>query len=98
MPTFTCPASCKNCGTFSSPKDKNFITLEAIKKSIIQAKELNFSNIVFTGGESTLRWNDLKIGIKFARELGLPTRIVTNAHWAKNEKITNNKIQELVEG
>jgi MoaA/NifB/PqqE/SkfB family radical SAM enzyme len=97
MPTFTCPASCNNCGTYSNPKDRNFINVESIIKSIEQAKELNFSNVVFTGGESTLRWNDLKIGIKYARELGLPTRIVTNAHWAKNEKISNLKIQELIE-
>src|SRR5262249_10829087 len=34
------------------------------------------------GGESTLRWRDLLVAIRHAKKFELPTRLVTNAHWA----------------
>ena len=91
MPTFTCPASCSNCGTLSGPHDSTNIGLDKIIKAIQEAKELDFYNVVFTGGETTLRWDDLLLAITEARKLGLPTRIVTNAHWATSlAAISNN--------
>jgi pyruvate-formate lyase-activating enzyme len=82
MPTFTCPAACKSCGTVSSPRDSTNLDLATIIEAIRQAKELGFANVVFTGGEATLRWEDLLQSIAYAHSLELPTRIVTNAHWA----------------
>src|SRR4051794_32880804 len=55
MPTFQCSAQCADCGTFSSPYDKTTLNLETILSSIDQAKELGFANVVFTGGEASIR-------------------------------------------
>jgi organic radical activating enzyme len=95
MPTYACNANCKNCGTVSSPNDRNNLPLETIISSIEQAKHLGFMNVVFTGGEATLRWKDLVQAIQFAHNLDMPTRLVTNAHWANNEEEANLHIKEL---
>src|SRR6185295_7777711 len=82
MPTYACPAQCKNCGTVSSPRDRNNIGLDTMLSAINQASELGFFNVVFTGGEATMRWDDLIEAIRQANRLKLPTRLVTNAYWA----------------
>jgi hypothetical protein len=66
--------------------------LSAIK----EAKDLGFGNVVFTGGEATLRWHDLISAIEFANNLGLPTRLVTNAHWARTMDAARSRIDELL--
>lgn len=96
MPTYTCPAECNDCGTLSSPRDRTNISLDAIISGITQAKELGFYNVVFTGGEATLRWKDLLAGIAYANSLDLPTRLVTNAHWARSMERTHERIGELL--
>jgi organic radical activating enzyme len=97
MPTFGCSAACEDCGTLSSPKDKTNLELSKILSAITQAKDLNFSNVVFTGGEATLRWKDLIVAIRHATHLGFPTRLVTNGHWARSLVKTNAMLDELVE-
>ncbi|MBE2188222.1 MAG: radical SAM protein [Candidatus Kapabacteria bacterium] len=97
MPTWSCPAECKDCGTLSSPRVKQHLTLDAMLDAIEKAKQSGFHNVVFTGGEPTLRWNDLLIAIKKAKGLGFPTRIVTNAHWATNEQIAKEKVAKLID-
>nr|BBH87318.1 hypothetical protein KTC_20690 [Thermosporothrix sp. COM3] len=96
MPTFTCPAACSNCGTLSSPRERTNIELDIILDAIQQAKELDFANVVFTGGEATLRWNDLLQAIAYADSLGLPTRLVTNAHWAQSMERAEAKLETLI--
>lgn len=96
MPTFTCPAACKDCGTLSSPHDRTNLKLTTILDAIRQAKDLGFVNVVFTGGEVTLRWNDLLQCISFAHSLDFPTRIVTNAHWAHSPAIALERIDALI--
>jgi organic radical activating enzyme len=97
MLTYACTASCTNCGTSSHPLDKNRLDLGAALSGIDQAKALNFSNVVFTGGEPTLRWPDLLVAIRHANDLGLPTRLVTNAHWATSATRASALIEELVQ-
>jgi len=97
MPTYACPAQCKNCGTVSSPRDRNNIGLDTMLSAINQASELGFFNVVFTGGEATMRWDDLIEAIRQANRLKLPTRLVTNAYWATSEDEANHRIRELVD-
>jgi pyruvate-formate lyase-activating enzyme len=97
MLTYACPAECTNCGTSSSPRDKNSLNLDVVMRGIEQAKQLGFVNIVFTGGEATLRWNDLLAAIKYADKLELPTRLVTNAHWAINPAVAAEKLDKLLQ-
>lgn len=95
MPTWQCTASCKDCGTFSTPHNKIQLALCDILGAIECASREGFSVVVFTGGEATLRWNDLISGIKYARKLGLSTRLVTNAWWAKSNYIAKKHMESL---
>jgi organic radical activating enzyme len=97
MPTYTCPAACSNCGTLSSPKEKTNLDIDSIKSATSQAKDLGFYNVVFTGGEATLRWKDLLECIRFATDLGFPTRVVSNAHWAHSPDYAETRLQALIE-
>lgn len=95
MLTYTCPAACNNCGTLSSPKNRENISLEDAVRYISEADKLGFHLVVFTGGEATLRWKDLLTCIRHATSKELPTRLVTNAHWAIRRDIAENKVREL---
>lgn len=97
MPTYTCTAACANCASLSSPKVRENIALPTILDAIGQAKELGFYNVVFTGGEATLRWKDLLAGIAYAHALGLPTRLVTNAHWAISAEAAERHVGALAD-
>lgn len=97
MLTYTCPAECKNCGTLSSPRSKENISLEDAKRYILDASDKDFRVVVFTGGEATLRWGDLLEGIGYASSLGLATRLVTNAHWANRADQADKKVKLLKE-
>uniref|UniRef100_Q01Z17 Radical SAM domain protein n=1 Tax=Solibacter usitatus (strain Ellin6076) TaxID=234267 RepID=Q01Z17_SOLUE len=97
MPTFTCPAACADCASLSSPRDRTNVRQEAVLAAIREARELGFYNVVFTGGEATLRWKDLLEGIRLARSLDFPVRLVTNAHWAHDPERATQGIGELLE-
>lgn len=97
MPTYACPAQCKHCGTVSGPHDRNNIALETMISAIDQANELGFLNVVFTGGEPTIRWLELVEAIRHANRLQMPTRLVTNAHWATDEQEAIHRVRELAD-
>jgi hypothetical protein len=97
MPTFTCPAACSECGTLSSPHERTRLDVDRIIDAINEAKELGFYNVVFTGGEATLRWSDLLRCISHAKGLGFPVRLVTNAHWALNLDVARKKLGVLID-
>lgn len=96
MPTYTCTAACSNCASLSSPEVRDRLPLQTILDAITQAKALGFYNVVFTGGEATLRWKDLLQGIAHAHALGFPTRLVTNAHWATGPEEAGRRIEALL--
>lgn len=96
MLTYTCPAACANCGTLSSPAERTNLHREHVMQTIRDAKDLGFGLVVFTGGETTLRWNDTLDGIRLASSLGMLTRIVTNAHWAHSLEAARSKIDQLI--
>ena len=97
MPTYTCPAACNHCGSISGPAEKTRLSLDTMIEAIQEAAALGFRNVVFTGGEATLSWNDLLICMSFARDLGLPCRLVTNAHWATSEKEAGRRLEMLMD-
>ena len=96
MPTYQCTAECENCGTLSSPLAKTHLSAEQVSKAIEEAGSLDFVNVVFTGGEPTLRYPILCDGLRLAKREGLATRIVTNAHWAKSPDIARRKLEDLL--
>jgi hypothetical protein len=96
MLTYRCNAQCKECGTFSSPHDKNEIGLGTALSSIDWAKECGMTQVIFTGGEATLRWDDLLTCLRHARALGLGTRLVTNAQWAHSMDAAADAMRALM--
>ena len=84
--TLQCTAECRHCGTLSSPKVKGRLPSDVARRLIREAKELDYDAVVFTGGEPTLYGKELYALIAFAGSLSLPTRVVTNAHWARTSE------------
>jgi hypothetical protein len=97
MPTYTCPAACEHCASMSSPQARENLSLDVMLSAIDQAKALGFYNVVFTGGEATLRWKDLLTAIRHAAALGFPVRLVTNAHWAVNRRAAERRLDALLQ-
>lgn len=97
MLTYRCNAQCAECGTFSSPHDKNDITLETALKAIDWAKDIELEQVVFTGGEPSLRWDDLLTCIRYAKTKGMVTRVVTNGQWATSKETADTRIRELMD-
>lgn len=84
--TYRCNAACKECCFECKPTVKGRLSLAEIKDYIKQAF-LAYSNlelVVFTGGECFLLRDDLFSSIKYASDLGLITRCVTNGFWGKD--------------
>ena len=95
MLTYRCNAQCKDCGTFSSPHDQNDISLETALSSLENAQQCGMSQVVFTGGEATLRWDDLVSSVSYARKLGMKSRLVTNAQWATTPEEAERRFKIL---
>jgi hypothetical protein len=58
-----------------------------MKEAIAETASLGLLRlVVFTGGEPLLRQKDVEESIRFARDKGLWTRIVTNSFWAVSEQ------------
>src|SRR5262249_16750793 len=96
MPTYTCTAACADCASLSGPKDRTRLNSEEIFAAIDEARRLGFFNVVFTGGEATLRWSELLKWISHAAKLRFPTRVVTNAHWATRPETASDRIDQLI--
>lgn len=97
MLTYQCNAECDNCGTLSSPRRREHLSLDIARKKLQEAADLKFSMVVFTGGEVTLRWRELLHLIKYSTQLNLFSRVVTNGHWARNELVAKEKVNRLIE-
>ena len=81
--TNNCTAKCAHCVMCCTPGQKYMLTFDQMRDTIDQmrAKE-ELALVVFTGGEPTLLKDDLLRSIRYCNDLGILTRIVTNAHWA----------------
>ena len=53
--------------------------------------------VIFTGGEPFLFRDDLLTGVKYCSELGLKTRIVTNAFWAHSANEARTMVSRCIE-
>jgi hypothetical protein len=97
MPTMRCSAACTNCGTHSSPKVKTKLPREVLLEAIKEASALEYGAVVFTGGEALLEWDTTLEGIRYASSLGLGTRVVSNAFWARTADRAKAAVSELVD-
>lgn len=95
MPTYKCTAACDNCGTQSNPGENTWLSFDKMIAAIDDAYNLGYKVIVFTGGEATLAGPNLLKGIQRASSHGLTVRLVTNAHWAFNDKVSEKRLSEF---
>ena len=80
-----------------TPNNSDRLTLPQMRQFIDSFAEVCVGSgvVVFTGGECTLLGDDLLEAIAYANSLGLFTRIVTNAWWAKSERDAETFLDEL---
>lgn len=100
LPTYKCTAACPSCSIECSPNvNSPVISIENIKKYIREARESfdTLKVVVFSGGECFLLGENLFKAIKYANELGLMTRCVTNGYWATSENVTRKKVEKLID-
>ena len=80
----TCNITCRHCGIFSSPYNKNKMRLDDARCWIMEAAHIpNIKQINFTGGEPFLFQDELADLLQLSRSLGFGTRVVTNGFWAR---------------
>ncbi|ANP89310.1 radical SAM protein [Rhizobium leguminosarum] len=96
LTTSQCTASCGHCSMNSSPERRDRLTFETIRTTIdeLHAKS-PLAVVIFAGGEPTLMGETLLNAIAHADDLGIITRIVTNASWAISDAKAEAKIREL---
>ena len=100
LTTYKCSAACKECCFQCTPKITVRLSYEEIESFILEAHS-NFKDslelCVFTGGECTLLGEDLFKAIELVKNLGMKSRIVTNASWAKTKKAADRMIDKLLD-
>lgn len=73
--TYRCNASCAFCDIWEKPSP--YANLDAVKKNLLDLRELKVKVIDFTGGEPLLH-RDLPEILAFAKSLGFITTVTTN--------------------
>lgn len=92
-----CPLRCDFCCHAQDELGSARMPLEPALDWLRQAAALPVTNLVITGGEPFLYPADLAELVGQATELGLPTRIVTAAHWALSPERARDVLAPLSE-
>ncbi len=97
--TYRCTAACRQCCFESSPAVRGHLSLAEINRAIDQARELSPSLkvVVFSGGEATLLRNTLFAALRYCRQRGLLTRLVSNGSWGKSAMSARHFAARLAE-
>jgi hypothetical protein len=93
--TLQCNAECMHCGTNSSPRVKSRLDAAIARRLIHEAHALDYHLVAFTGGEATLYGPELFDLIKLSSDLGMATRLVTNAVWGTSTTRASEMTQRL---
>lgn len=84
--TNRCTAECAHCCMNSGPGRTEALDAETIISTIDTLhRKSPLRVVVFAGGEPTLAKNALRPSIKHCKNLGITTRMVTNASWAGSD-------------
>jgi AdoMet-dependent heme synthase len=84
--TRACQCRCVHCSAVAQACTKEEMTTDELKSAISQAVALGALEIIFSGGEPLMR-PDLIEAVRFARNLGVLTRLNTNGLLLTREKI-----------
>lgn len=94
--TDRCPAACDVCCFSCSPRKRARLPLTVMLNCIEQAGETdNLRNVVFSGGEPFLFYQDVLHAARCARQLGLRCEIVTCGYWAKSRVLVRRRLRDL---
>lgn len=94
---FTCNAMCDECCFECGPKNPFTLTEEEIINAIDRISEIPSINyIIWTGGEAFLKYDLLLMGIKYAKQKGIYSRVVSNGYWVANNETAKNKLIPLI--
>jgi Radical SAM superfamily len=99
LPTSQCTARCGHCSMNSGPERRGErLTFSQMRKAVDELHARSKLRVViFAGGEPTLLGDALLDAIAHCDSLGIITRIVTNAYWAKTEVRARSVLNELRE-
>ncbi len=89
--TMKCNLACDFCSIVAGEYNHQDLPLPRMLEIIADAADLGLKELHFSGGEPTVR-PDLEDMIKFADDLGIHTRIITNGY-----KLPRKRIQRLVD-
>lgn len=96
--TYKCNFLCKHCSVNADLNHNIFVSREIVNKVIEEAYNIpSIRLIVFTGGETTLFYEELVEYIKLVHEKGFLSRIVTNGWWGKDIEECERIIKEFVD-
>lgn len=81
--TLRCTAECGDCGTQSSPRVRTRLPEDEAVRLIDEAAADDYNLVAFTGGEPMLYGIGLRRLIQRTTDHGMPSRMVSNAFWAR---------------
>jgi MoaA/NifB/PqqE/SkfB family radical SAM enzyme len=92
--SYKCNFQCKHCSVSAGPQHSEILSMDYVEKTIKEASEIaSIQVVVATGGEPTLFPSHLEFLIRAASDLGLVTRLVTNAWWARTLEAVRARIK-----
>ena len=81
--TYRCDLECDHCFVWGSPRQTGVMSLESVRETLSQAKELRTLDwIYFEGGEPFLYYSALVGGVREASRLGFKVGVLSNCYWA----------------
>ena len=92
-----CNLKCKHCCNYSSVLQMEKLGLESIISKIHEAAMLGVKQIVITGGEPFLFFNEIDTIIKETSNMNLLAAVITNASWAFTLKSCLERLVPLKE-
>ena len=96
--TYQCTHECDHCFVWGSPYQSGVMTLEFIRETLRQVKDLGTVKwIYFEGGEPFLYYPVMLRAIQEAVALGFQTGIVSNGYWAVGQEDALVALQPLAE-
>lgn len=95
--TLRCTAECGECGSHSGPHVRGRLDESDAVRLIEQAAADQYQVVVFTGGEPMIYGVGLRRLVRRAHDLGLSTRMVSNAFWALSREKARARLAPLVD-
>lgn len=93
---YKCNFWCDHCSVGSSPRTVLPMSRELLDKFLDELPAVETAAVVaFTGGEATMRWDELVYAIGRVKEARMVSRLVTNGWWAKSPARAVGMTREL---